>query len=339
MLSFPFTALNSASSLQLPFHSLVLSSSQSKLAAVSTHHFLSLPVQRSRRNAGMGGGRRTPPAILCSSIPSSSSPAAGADAPSSPAMTVAPPVVRKRKRYRKPYPGEVKGITEEMRFVAMRLRNIKGKYTHKNKTASDSDSDGGESLSSEEGEGAGEGNEAESETWMPSMEGFVKYLVASKLVFNTVERILDKSDDVSYTHFRKTGLERSEALEKDLQWLAEHHGIEIPKPSNQGVVYAQYLEHIAEGSAPLFLSHLYNIYFSHIAGGQVIATQVCDKLLEGEVLEFLQWEGDAQELLKGLREKVNMLGEHWSRDEKNRCLKETSKCFKYMGQIVRLIIL
>ena len=30
--------------------------------------------------------------------------------------------------------------------------------------------------------------------------------------------------------------------------------------------------------------------------------------------------------------------QHWSRDEKNRCLKETTKAFRYMGQIVRLIV-
>lgn len=49
----------------------------------------------------------------------------------------------------------------------------------------------------------------------------------------------------------------------------------IPEPSNPGVSYASYLQELAEKSAPLFLSHFYNVYFSHIAGGQVIAKQVC----------------------------------------------------------------
>jgi hypothetical protein len=31
--------------------------------------------------------------------------------------------------------------------------------------------------------------------------------------------------------------------------------------------------------------------------------------------------------------------QQWSRDEKNKCLKEALKAFHYMGQIVRLIIL
>jgi hypothetical protein len=75
-------------------------------------------------------------------------------------------------------------------------------------------------------------------------------------------------------YFRKTGLERSEGLGKDLEWLSQQ-GFVIPEPSNPGVSYAKYLEELAEKSAPLFLCHFYNIYFAHVAGGQVIARQVC----------------------------------------------------------------
>lgn len=252
--------------------------------------------------------------------------------------------MKKRKRYRKPYPGENKGITEEMRFVAMKLRNIKGKHTHKTVKSDDDDDDDdscqdseNDSVSEKEEEGNGDGD-GDDDIWIPSMEGFVKYLVDSKLVFDTLERIVDKSDDVSYTYFRKTGLERSEGLAKDLEWFSQRN-IEIPEPSTPGTSYVKYLEELAEDNAPLFLSHFYNIYFSHIAGGQVISRKVSDKLLQGRELEFYRWDGDAQELLKGVREKLNMLGEHWTRDEKNKCLKEAAKSFRYLGQIVRLIIL
>ncbi|KAF8029561.1 hypothetical protein BT93_E2087 [Corymbia citriodora subsp. variegata] len=214
-------------------------------------------------------------------------------------------------------------------------------------SGSDSGSDGeaGEVVSGEEKEGeedvegglssdGGESGES-GETWIPSMEGFVQYLVNSKLVFDTVERIVDESSDVAYAYFTKTGLERSEGLSKDLEWFSQQN-VAIPNPSNAGISYSKYLEELAEKSAPLFLSHFYNIYFSHIAGGQLIVNQ---KILEGRHLEFCQWEGDVHESLKGVREKLNMLGEHWSRDEKNKCLREATKCFRYMGQIVRLIIL
>lgn len=79
---------------------------------------------------------------------------------------------------------------------------------------------------------------------------------------------------ITDAYFRNTGLERSEGLAKDLEWFREQD-IEIPDASTSGVSYAKYLEELAERSAPLFLSHFYNIYFSHIAGGQVIARQVC----------------------------------------------------------------
>uniref|UniRef100_A0A5B6ZNT0 heme oxygenase (biliverdin-producing) n=1 Tax=Davidia involucrata TaxID=16924 RepID=A0A5B6ZNT0_DAVIN len=245
-------------------------------------------------------------------------------------MTNALPMIRKRRRYRKQYPGEQTGITEEMRFVAMRLRNTKGKKIERDN--SDKDDVNDESISTlEEDDGGGE-------TWQPSMEGFLKYLVDSKLVFDTVERIVDESHDVSYAYFRKTGLERSKGLSKDLEWFSQQD-IAIPPPSNPGLTYAKYLEELAEKSAPLFLCHFYNIYFSHIAGGQVIAKQVSKKLLEGRELEFYRWDGDTEELLKGVRENLNMIGEHWTRGEKNKCLREATKSFRFLGQIVRLIII
>lgn len=74
-------------------------------------------------------------------------------------------------------------------------------------------------------------------------------------------------------YFRKTGLERSEGLSKDLEYFRQK-GIVIPEPRNPGLTYTKYLEELAEKSAPLFLCHFYNIYFSHIAGGQVIGKQV-----------------------------------------------------------------
>ncbi|KAG8389995.1 hypothetical protein BUALT_Bualt01G0037300 [Buddleja alternifolia] len=258
------------------------------------------------------------------------------EAPRAAANGQPPPVKRRRRRYRKQYPGEKKGITEEMRFVAMKLRNS-GKI--KSKNDSNCDADGESDVKENENEGENnDDDDKNGETWQPSIEGFLKYLVDSELVFSTVERIVDESTDVSYVYFRKTGLERSECLSKDIEWLREQGNV-IPEPSNPGITYVQHLEELAEKTPPLFLCHFYNIYFSHIAGGQVIAKQVSKKLLEGRELEFYRWDGDAEELLKGVREKLNALGEHWSRDEKNKCLRESTKAFRFLGQIVRLIIL
>ncbi|KAL4372507.1 hypothetical protein AHAS_Ahas06G0272700 [Arachis hypogaea] len=155
-------------------------------------------------------------------------------APNPNASTTTPPL-KKRNRYRRLYPGETTGITEEMRFVAMRLRN-------NNATPKSPENKEEESSSS---------NGPASDAWHPSVQGFLRYLVDSKLVFNTVERIVDDSDHVS------------------------------------------------------------------------------QKIFEGKELELYRWEGDPAELLKGVRENLNMLAEHWPRDDKNKCLRETTKSFRY----------
>ncbi|KAK6938715.1 hypothetical protein RJ641_032223 [Dillenia turbinata] len=140
------------------------------------------------------------------------------------------------------------------------------------------------------------------EPWVPSIEGFVKYLVDYKLVFD------DKSGDVSYAYFRKTGLGRLQSLSKDLEWLVQQD-ILTPEPSSFSVSYATFLEGLAEKSAPLFYSSLMSTIFFTYCWGQVITKQLSEKLFEGKELEFCRWEGDALELLKGVRENMNMLGD------------------------------
>ncbi|KAI4996980.1 probable inactive heme oxygenase 2, chloroplastic [Hordeum vulgare subsp. vulgare] len=257
----------------------------------------------------------------------------------------APPQPR---RYPRQYPGEAVGVAEEIRFVAMRLRNTK-RSTRKGNNRADGveeddeseeevedneemDEEGNDEVKEEEGE-----DNHEVEEWMPSMEGFVRYLVDSKLVFDTVERIIAGSTDVAYVYFRRSGMERAASIEKDLEWFREQ-AIEIPEPSTFGSTYAAYLSELAGRSAPAFLSHYYNIYFSHTTGGLAIGKKTCDKILEGRLLEFYKWDSDPEILLKDAREKLNELSKHWSRKDRNLCLKEAAKCFQYMGRIVRLMV-
>jgi len=101
------------------------------------------------------------------------------------------------------------GVAEEMRFVAMRLRNTK-RTTIKDKAGTagagagagggaseneDEEDDGGGGMKEEHEKE--EGGELEAGEWMPSMEGFVRYLVDSKLVFGTIERVVAESTDVA----------------------------------------------------------------------------------------------------------------------------------------------
>ncbi|KAL5210609.1 hypothetical protein ABZP36_006232 [Zizania latifolia] len=254
----------------------------------------------------------------------------------------AQPAKRRPRRYPRQYPGEAVGLAEEMRFVAMRLRNPK-RTTLKDSTGAEEvgnsaneeeaaaveeeEEEEDDDVIEEEGEGAGL-----EEEWMPSIEGFVKYLVDSKLIFDTVERIVAESTDVAYVYFRKSGLERSARIAKDLEWFREQ-GIAIPEPSTSGSTYATYLSELAESNAPAFLSHYYNIYFAHTTGGVAISDKICKKILEGRELEFYKWDTDVELLLKDAREKLNELSKHWSRMDRNLCLKEAVKCFQYLGRI------
>ncbi|KAL0333905.1 UNVERIFIED_CONTAM: Heme oxygenase 1, chloroplastic [Sesamum angustifolium] len=65
---------------------------------------------------------------------------------------------------------------------------------------------------------------------------------------------------------------------------------------------------------------------------------VAEKILNGKELEFYKWEGDLSQLLQNVRDKLNRVAESWTREEKDHCLEETEKSFKFSGDILRLIL-
>ncbi|KAL3745135.1 hypothetical protein ACJRO7_014273 [Eucalyptus globulus] len=218
---------------------------------------------------------------------------------------------------KKRYPGEAKGFVEEMRFVAMKL--------HTRDQA-------------KEGEKEVKGPEERAVTkWEPSVDGYLRFLVDSKLVYDTLERIVEDSAFPFYAEFRNTGLERSEKLAKDLEWFKEQ-GYNIPEPSSPGVTYAHHLKEFSETDPPAFICHFYNVYFAHSAGGRMIGKKVAEKLLDNKELEFYKWDGELPQLLQNVRDKLNKVAENWTREEKDHCLEETEKSFKYSGDILRLIL-
>lgn len=215
---------------------------------------------------------------------------------------------------KKRYPGEAKGFVEEMRFVAMKLH-----------------------TKDQAKEGEKEPQEKPVAKWEPSLQGYLKFLVDSKLVYDTLEDIVQKADFPEYAEFRNTGLERSESLAKDLEWFKEQ-GHAIPTPSSPGVSYAQYLEELSKKDPQAFICHFYNIYFAHSAGGRMIGKKVAEMILDKKDLDFYKWDGELPELLQNVREKLNRVAESWTREEKNHCLEETEKSFKFSGDILRLIL-
>lgn len=74
------------------------------------------------------------------------------------------------EKHKKRYPGEAKGFVEEMRFVAMKLHT---------------------KDQAKEGEKEPRGQPVAK--WEPTIEGYLKFLVDSKLVYDTLEKIVEIS--------------------------------------------------------------------------------------------------------------------------------------------------
>ncbi|KAL1325952.1 hypothetical protein AAHE18_13G195400 [Arachis hypogaea] len=173
--------------------------------------------------------------------------------------------------------------------------------------------------------------------WDPTIDGYLKFLVDSMVVFDTLEKIIQHAFYPSYDEFRNTGLERCANLAKDLKWFKEE-GHAIPEPSSPGLNYAKYLKELSESDEQAFICHFYNIYFAHSAGGRMIGKKVAEKLLNKKELEFYKWDGNLSQLLQNVRDKLNKVTEGWTEEEKNRCLAETEKTFKMSGEVLRLIL-
>ncbi|KAI3801854.1 hypothetical protein L1987_29971 [Smallanthus sonchifolius] len=215
------------------------------------------------------------------------------------------------ERSNKRYTG---GFVDEMRSVAMKLHS---------------------KDQSKEGEKETQGKPWPK--WEPTIDGYLKFLVDSKLVYDTLDKILDKADFPEYAKFRNTGLERSGNLAKDLNWFKEQ-GHLIPEPLSPGLDYSMYVEELSKKDPQAFICHFYNTYFAHTAGGRMIGKKVATKILNGKELEFYKWDGDLSHLLQNVREKLNRVAENWTTDEKNRCLQETERSFKFNGDILHLIV-
>ncbi|KAK8550201.1 hypothetical protein V6N13_118722 [Hibiscus sabdariffa] len=222
------------------------------------------------------------------------------------------------KRY--PGPGgesKGKGFVEEMRFVAMKL--------HTREQAA-------------EGEMEAKAPEEEPvDKWEPTLDGYLKFLVNVKLVYDTLEEIIEEASFPSYAEFRNSGLERSEKLARDLEWFREK-GYAIGEPSAPGVTYAHYLKQLSNKDPQAFICHFYNVYFANSAGGRIISKKVTREILDNKELEFYKYDADLSQLLQTMRDKLNKVAENWSRDDKNRCLEETQKSFQFYRDILRLIL-
>eukprot|EP00276_Gloeochaete_wittrockiana_P008758 CAMPEP_0184652116 /NCGR_PEP_ID=MMETSP0308-20130426/9789_1 /TAXON_ID=38269 /ORGANISM="Gloeochaete witrockiana, Strain SAG 46.84" /LENGTH=293 /DNA_ID=CAMNT_0027086791 /DNA_START=78 /DNA_END=959 /DNA_ORIENTATION=- len=172
--------------------------------------------------------------------------------------------------------------------------------------------------------------------WRPTKDNYVQFLVDSQLMYNTIEDIMTKASKPEYALFQNTGLERSEALAKDIEWFKAQN-VAIPEPDEPGRFYADLLKKLAEEDPPAFICHFYNIYFAHSAGGRMIGQKMSDLVLDGHSLNFYKWDGDLKELLTDVKARIEKAASGWSREQKDHCLNETGLSFTYSGQILSLL--
>jgi len=177
--------------------------------------------------------------------------------------------------------------------------------------------------------------------WQPGKPDYLQFLVDSREVYACFEGIVASTD--SLASFRANGLERTTALETDIEtFLAE--GIPRPDVASQGSEYVAFVRSLAsEGRWEEFVCHYYNFYFAHTAGGRMIGKRMSDMLLEGRTLEFYTWyeAGAAVDpgasLLPKLRAQIDGMVEGWTRAQKDLCLAETANSFKLGGSMLQHI--
>jgi len=167
--------------------------------------------------------------------------------------------------------------------------------------------------------------------WNPTHEDYLRFLVDSKAVYEALEDIVGEYPELS--EFRNTGLERTDGLEIDIQWMMEEYGLQRPEVGLPGLNYASEVKRIVSESIPAFMDHYYNFYFAHTAGGRMIGKKISSLLLNKKVLEFYKWDGNVNKIKDEVKGSFEAMAAKWSRDEKDQCINETASAFRGGGAL------
>jgi len=171
--------------------------------------------------------------------------------------------------------------------------------------------------------------------WKPTLEDYLNFLVDSKAVYEEFEDIVLGYPELS--EFRDTGLERTDELEKDIQWMMKEYELERPEIGLAGLNYASDVKRKASESIPAFMCHYYNFYFAHTAGGRMIGKKMSSLLLDKKTLEFYKWEGNLNEIKSTVKGTFEKMAAKWSREEKDECINQTASAFRGGGGLNKYI--
>lgn len=174
--------------------------------------------------------------------------------------------------------------------------------------------------------------EKQAERYTPTYEDYLKFLADSQNIFQAFEDVVNELDELAV--FRDTGLERVVGLEKDIEFMVSEYNVERPAVGNPGLSYAEEIRAFGkEKKTPEFMCHFYNYYFAHTAGGRMIGKQMSALLLDKKTLEFYKWDGDLNAIKTKVKDDIEEMVSHWSREEKDSCVNETAGAFRGGGAV------
>eukprot|EP00986_Skeletonema_menzelii_P002597 scaffold707_cov138-Skeletonema_menzelii.AAC.9 len=182
-------------------------------------------------------------------------------------------------------------------------------------------------------EGQAEAPKKPAEPFVPTQADYLQFLVDSYVVYVALEEIVNEVDALA--PFRNSGLERTQGLEKDIQYMCQRFDLLRPEAGKAGSMYAAQLKNMikSDDDIPEFMCHYYNFYFAHLAGGRMIGKQMSKLLLDGEALEFYKWGENVNELKDSVKGKIEELAKGWSRKERDSCIDATAAAFMGGGAI------
>jgi heme oxygenase len=184
----------------------------------------------------------------------------------------------------------------------------------------------------------GQAPEPERKPYKTTMDDYLYFLIDNQHVFRAMEEIINLPElQPELTPFVDTGLERTERLETDIQFILNEYyedGFERPAVGPMGEKYAKKMWDIAakgKDGVPEFMCHYFNHYFAHTAGGRMIGKQMSAMLLDKKTLEYYKWDGDINKIKTDVKNSIEELAATWSQSSKDRCVGETKGAFQGGG--------
>lgn len=176
-----------------------------------------------------------------------------------------------------------------------------------------------------------------SEPYVPTHDDYLQFLVDSHHVYAALEEVVSSTSKLE--RFRNTGLERTDSLEKDIDWMVQTYNLARPDVGGAGRRYAEELRNMVTttgeevNGVAEFMCHYYNFYFAHLAGGRMIGKQMSKLLLDGETLEFYKWGGDVNDVKTKVKDDIEEMAQIWLQEERDECINATAGAFRGGGAI------